>query len=428
MKHSIKHKSESNLEITITLGAADLAEVKPRTLQRVAKDMKIAGFRAGKVPPAIAEKNLDPNVLSREILEDAINNSATTVFEEAKLHLLSQPQVDVKKYVAGQELEYVVTVEVLPEVKLGDYKALKAKKQEVTVSDADVDEVIERIRRDMATKADVERAAKDGDDVMIDFKGTDKDGNAVKGADGQDYPLALGSKSFIPGFEEGLVGHKKGDKFDLPLKFPKDYHAKSLAGAKVTFEVTVKGVKEVVLPEVTDEFAAKTGPFKTVAELKTDIKRELTDQREKDAIEKLKNELVEQLVKGSHIPTPDVLVADQEQALERDFMQNLQYRGMSLEQYLERQGLSEKDWRAKELRPQAVRRVEIGLALAELGKVESITVSAQELDERMRQLMEQYGNKPEFKAQIASAETRREMANQMVTHKTIERLLDLNKH
>jgi trigger factor len=427
MKHTIKNKSETKIEMIVELGAEDLAEVKQRTLKRMAASVKVAGFRQGKVPAAIAEKHLDPNAVNGQILEDAVNNSATTIFEEADIRPLDQPKVDVKKYVPGQELEYELQVEVLPKVKLGDYKKLKANKPAVEVTDEDIAKVIDSIRKSSSTKNVVDREAKEGDEVLIDFKGTDKDGNSVSGADGESYPLALGSNSFIPGFEEGLVGHKKGDQFDLPLSFPKDYHAKSLAGTKITFAVTVKEVKEVVLPETNDEFAAKVGPFKTMDELEADIRRELTEQKEREAVDKLKDDLIGQLIKGSHIPVSDLLVADQEKSIEQDFNQNLMYRGMTLEQYLERQGITEEEWHEKELRPQAISRVQVGLALAELGKVEEIEVNKHELEESLQELLQRYSNKPEFKAQIDTPEARRDIANRIMTNKTIDRLVELNK-
>jgi trigger factor len=236
-------------------------------------------------------------------------------------------------------------------------------------------------------------------------------------------PLFL---AFIPGFEEGLVGKKTGDVFDLPLTFPKDYHHKPLAGAKVTFKVTVKSVKGVQKPELNDEFAAKAGPFKTLAELKADVTRELTEQKEREAVDKMKDMLVEQLVKGSHVPAPDVLVDDQIASIERDFIQNLMYRGITLDQYLEQEKLTKEEWHTKELRPQAERRVQVGLALAELSKAEGIEVSREELDVRLQEMLQRYGNAPDVAKQLDTPETRRDIANRMLTEKTVDRLVDIN--
>ena len=426
MKHTVKHQSDTKVLVTVTLAAAELADIKQKTVARLAGKVKVPGFRQGKVPANVAEKNIDEGVLNTEVLEDAVNMSAVEAFEVAKLTPLDRPKVNVEKYVPGQELEYTAEVEIIPAVKLGDYKKLKAKKDTVKLEDKDIDEVIERLRTNAAVKAVAGRAAKKGDEVSIDFIGKDEKGELVAGASGNDYKLELGSNTFIPGFEDGLIGKKDGDTFDLPLTFPKDYHHKPLAGAKVTFSVIVKEVKEVKLPDLDDKFAATVGPFKTLAELKADITRELTEQKEREAVEKLKDSLVEQLVKGSHVPAPHVLVHDQLESIERDFVQNLMYRGMTLEDYLAQAGKTADEWREKDLHEQAERRVQVGLALAELSKTEGIEVNKEELDERLREMLTRYGNTPEVAKQLDTPEARRDIANRVITEKTVDRLVELN--
>ncbi|HSE29548.1 MAG TPA: trigger factor [Candidatus Saccharimonadales bacterium] len=426
MKHTINNTSDTTKQITVSLTADDLAEVKAKTVKRLAKDVKVAGFRQGKTPVGVAEKNINPQVLESEIVEDAVNQHMIAILDAESIMPLDRPKVEVKKMVPGEQLEFVAELEVIPEIKLGDYKNLKAKKDDVKVTEKDVTEVIDRLRGAASEKKDVDRAAKDGDEIVMDFAGTDKDGKEVEGAKGTDYPLTLGSKTFIPGFEEGLIGKKLGDKFDLDLTFPKDYHHKPLAGAKVKFAVTIKAVKEVVLPELTDEFAAKTGAFKTVDELKADIKKELESQKEREATDKLKDSLLEQLIKVSTIPTPEILIKDQMQMLERDFTQNLMYRGLTLDQYLEQQGLTKEDWEKNELREQSIRRVQVGLALAELSKIAKIEVNQQELEARVAELMQGYGNNPEIAKQFESPEVRRDIANNVMTRKTTDYLVEVN--
>ncbi len=425
MKHSIKHASDTSRHITVTLSADDIAIIKQKTLTRLAKKVKAAGFRPGKVPAHIAEKQLDANTLNAEILEDAVNASLLDILDEAKITPLDQPKVDVKKFVPGQELEFVATLEVIPDIKLGDYKKLKATKEKIEVTPKDINEVIDRMARGMATKSDVTRAAKAGDEMNIDFMGTDEDGKEVAGASGKSYPLALGSDTFIPGFEAGLLGKKAGDKVDLKLTFPKDYHHKPLAGAKVNFAVTVNSVKAVELPKIDDAFAAKCGPFKTLSDLKADVTRELTSQKEREASDKLKDSLVEQLVKASDIPVPEVLVNDQMQSIERDFVQNLMYRGLTLDSYLDQQKLTKEQWQSKELRDQATRRVQVGLALSELAKVENIDVTADELNARLAEIMDYYKD-PSMRGQFDTPEARRDIANRVLTEKTLARLVELN--
>lgn len=426
MKHTRKNNSDTQVALTVTLDAKDLAHTKQKTIDRLAKKVKVAGFRPGKVPASVAEKNIDPSQLSMELAEDAVNHFMIDLLEAEGIQPLDRPQVELQSYVPGESLEFSAVVETLPKITLGDYKKLSAKKTVGKVADKEVDEVIERMRQGMAEKQDVARVAKLKDEVWIDFHGT-QDGKDVPGASGKDYPLTLGSNTFIPGFEEGLVGKKAGDAFDLPLTFPKDYHHKPLAGAKVNFAVTVKNVKEVVLPKLDDEFAAKCGPFKTVEELRADVKRELTDQKEREALDRLKDELLEQLIKGSKIPAPELLVTDQVANLERDFTQNLLYRGMTLQQYLDDQKTTKDEWREKELRNQAIRRVQVGLALAELSKLEKIEVSMQELEARLAELLQQYGNDEGMRKQLDTPDVRRDLANRLITEKTVDRLVELNK-
>jgi trigger factor len=239
--------------------------------------------------------------------------------------------------------------------------------------------------------------------------------------------LTLGSNSFIPGFEEGIVGKKPGETFDLKLKFPDTYHVADLKGADVVFTTTLKEVKEIVLPELTDEFAAKVGPFKTVDDLKTDIKRELTQQKEREANEKLKDSLVKQLVEVSKVPVPEILVNDQSESIERDMTQNLMYQGITLDQYLENKGFESKEkWLKTEVYEAAEKRVQAGLALAELSKAEKIEATSKELEDHVAMYKTQYANNPQMVAQFDQPEARRDIANRLLTEKTVERLVELN--
>jgi trigger factor len=342
-----------------------------------------------------------------------------------KLQALDRPAVDIKKYVPKQELEFTAEAEILPEVKLGDYKKLKLEKAKITVSEKEIDEIIDRMRQGFAEKKEVKRAAKDGDDVKIDFVG--KKGDVpFDGGTATDYELKLGSNTFIPGFEEGIVGKKIGETFDLALDFPKDYRVEDLAGAKVVFTTTLKTVYESALPEVNDEFAAKAGPFKTVAELKNDIKRELTAQKEREAGEKQKDELVKQLIEVSEVPVPEILLKDQAESIKRDMTQNLAYQGLTLEQYLEDKKLDEEKWLETEVNVAAKKRVQAGLALAELSKIEKIEATTKELDDQIDAYRKQYGNSPEMVKQFDTPDARRDIANRLLTDKTVERLLELN--
>jgi trigger factor len=426
MKTSVKHLSETKVIATITVGADELKKAELVALTKLASEVKVPGFRKGKVPTSVVAKNVDPQTLAQQTLEDALSKAVAEGFDAEKIQPLDRPEVDVKKYVPGKELEFTAEAEILPKVTLGDYKKLNAKKETVKITDKDVNDLIDRMRESFAEKKDVTRAAKDGDDVVIDFVGK-KDDVAFDGGTAADYTLKLGSNQFIPGFEEGVVGHKAGETFDIPLEFPKDYHAKELKGAKVVFSVTLKTVQERSLPEVNDEFAAKCGPFTSVDELKADITREKTDQKNREAGEKLKDELVKQLVEKSTIPMPEILVKDQERSIEQDFVQNLAYQGVSLDSYLETQGFKTKEeWLDKEVRTVAESRVKAGLALAELNKELKIDASREELEAHINLYKQQYANNKEALKQFDEPEVQRDIANRLLTEKTVEKLVELN--
>lgn len=426
MKTTVKHLSDTKVELTITIGKDELAAAEQVALTKLAKTVKVSGFRAGKVPASVAAKNVDPEALGQQTLEDALSKAVADAYMAEDIQALDRPAVEIKKFVPGETLEFTAEAEILPKVTLGDYKKLKAEATKISVTAKEVEEVIERMRTGMAEKKAVERAAKSGDETKIDFIGK-KDDIAFDGGTGNDYDLTLGSNSFIPGFEEAIVGKKAGETFDIPLTFPADYHVADLKGADVVFTTTLKEVKELVQPELTDEWAATAGPFKTVAELKTDIKRELTAQKEREAGEKLKDELVKQLIEVSTVPVPEILVKDQEESIERDMTQNLMYQGLTLDQYIDNKGFATKEvWLDKEVQPAAEKRVKAGLVLAELSKAEKIEATNAELDEHVALYKQQYANNPQMVEQMDTPEARRDIANRLLTEKTVDRLVELN--
>jgi trigger factor len=427
MKTTIKHLSDTKIELTITLDASELADAEKVALLKLSKDVKVPGFRKGKVPLAVAGKNIDPTKLQEQALDDAVSKAVASAFTEEKIQALDRPAVEIKKFVPSELLEFTAETEILPKVILGDYKKLKATTSEkITISAKEVDEVIDRMSNGMGEKKDVDRKAKGGDETIIDFVGK-KDDIAFDGGTGTDYELTLGSNSFIPGFEEAIVGHKPGETFDIDLKFPDDYHVAELKSAPVVFTTTLKAIKEAVPVVIDDVFAASTGPFKTLAEMKADIKRELTEQKKREGRDKLKDDLVSQLIEASKIPIPQILVDDQARSIEQDFERNLMYQGIDLDQYLTTQKFKDKDeWITKEVKPTAEKRVKAGLALAELSKVEKIEASTDELKDHIDLYKKQYANNVEALKQFDDPGVQRDIANRLLTEKTVDRLLDLN--
>ncbi|HSX28674.1 MAG TPA: trigger factor [Candidatus Saccharimonadales bacterium] len=424
MKHILTKPSATHAELTITLDAKDLAPIKKAALAKLAKHVKVAGFRPGKIPANVAEKHIDPNTLQQEILEIAVNQYYIEAMLEAKLQPLDRPEIAVTKLVPDETAEFTAKVEVVPEIKLADYTKIKKTPAKVSIKATEVTEVLDRLQRQMAEKKEVDRAAKDGDEVLIDFAGKDADGKEVPGATGTNYPLSLGSKTFIDGFEENLIGLKPSDKKEFTLTFPKDYAHKPLANKKVTFAVTLKKVNELVLPTLDDDFAKKAGPFETLDDLKKDVKAELIRQQESTARNELKNDVIEEIIAKSTVPMPESLVKDQTQMVRQDVLQNLAYRGMTLDEYLKAEATTEEEWLKKEVTPAAEKRVATGLILSEIAKKEGIEVDTAEVHARLDELKRQY-QEPKMRAQLDTTEARRDIESRLATEKTIDRILEI---
>lgn len=425
MKFERKDLKETKIEFAISLDAKELAGAEEQALAKIAETAKIKGFRAGKAPLAVVKQNTDPNTVAECTLDIAVNQYLVQVFNEQKLTPLDQPNVALEKFVPGEMLEFKATFEILPKVKLPNYKNLKIKKESVKVTDAEVADTLERVRKGFATEKEVQRAAKLGDRTVLDFKGF-KGEEAFAGGEGKDFPLELGSGQFIPGFEEAIVGHKPGEEFDINVTFPKDYGEKSLAGAKAKFEIKLHKVVELSLPELDDELAKKTKMFQTLDELKADIRKNLIVSKEDAANEDFKNRLVEALAKNSKTTVPEILKTDQVRALEQEFRQNLMYRGTTLEKWLEDAGKTYQAWVESELEPAAETRVKAGLALAELAKELEVAVTESEIDEQLEQLKSQYGKNEDTIKQLNSPQARRDIHSNLVTQKAIAKLVEFN--
>lgn len=425
MKTQVENISDVKVRLTISLGKEELEAAEQVALTKLAKDVKISGFRKGKAPLDVVAKNVDPVALGQETMENAISKAVAEAFLSEKIQALNRPEVDITKFVPAQELEFTAEAEVLPKVELGDYKKMKAKKDAVKVSKKEIGETIDMIRKNFAERKTVEREAKDGDEVIIDFLGK-KDGVAFDGGKAEKFPLELGSNSFIPGFESGILGKKAGEEFALDLEFPKDYHAKELAGAKVVFEVKLHEVRETVLPELNEEFLKKLGDFKTAEDFEKQIEADLKERKQLEADEKFKDDLVRELAEISKVPVPEILLEDQKRNIELDMNQNLLYSGLTLDAYLERMGKTREEWLETDVKEAAESRVKAGLALAELSKVEKIEASLEEVDARIAQLKAQYGKNKDALKQLSSDAVRSDLANQILTEKAVDRLVELN--
>ncbi|HSW66897.1 MAG TPA: trigger factor [Bacillota bacterium] len=423
MQVTKKNLSETKVHLTLAADPELLASVKEDTLKEFARTTKVQGFREGKAPIAMIEKQIDPARLQSEFIEHAMNHLYTAAIDQERLRPVEQPEVKISKFVPFDTLEIEIEVSVVGQVKLPDYKKMKVAKAKVNVIAKEIDEVIADLRKRDSEKKEVARAAKNGDEVVIDFTGTDaKTKEAIAGADGKDYPLQLGSNTFIPGFEPEIVGLKAGDQKTFTVTFPKDYHAASLQNRKVTFAVTVKKVNELSEPKLDDAFAAKIGPFKTVTELKDDVKKELTARKEQQAEQAYADEVLTKVTEKAAVAIPQVLVDEQIERLEREQRQNLMYQGQTWAEYLAAEGLNEKTYRDKQ-RPIAEMRVKAGLVLGDIAEAEKIMVTPEEVEAQIARLKAQYPDQG-MRAELDKPETRRTIASRLMTDKTVAKLTE----
>lgn len=411
----------TSIKITVVADQAALDAIKQNVLQNISQNIKVPGFRPGKAPATMVEKQVDPAQLQTQFLDEAINRFYTHAIQQEKLRPVAQPEISIVKFVPFSTLEFTATVESVGEVTLGDYKTVKVTMEKPVVVADEVTTVLNNLRQRAASRKLVQRAAKTGDEVVIDFKGEDAaTKEPIEGADGTKYPLVLGSKSFIPGFEDELIGVKPGDSKTFTLKFPKDYGTAALQSRKVTFAVTVHTVHELNEPKLDDAFAASVGPFKTLAELKSDIKKQILQEKSSEAQRRFDNELLEKIAEKSEVAIPESLIEEEVERIEEDEKRNVIYRGQTWQEHLDAEGVTAEEHRAKQ-RPAAELRVKAGLVLGEIAEQEKITVTPEELEVRIQLLKGQYPDNT-MQAELDKPENRRDILSRMLTEKTLVKL------
>lgn len=416
------NNTPTSVTLKFTVSEADLGPIKQQAVKALGKDVKLAGFRAGKAPQALVEKNIDQSALQSQVIEQAVNKFYVAAMQSERLRPVMQPQIDIKKFVPFTDLEFEATVDVIGKVTVPDYKKIKKTAPVVKITDKDVTEVLETLKTRMAEKKEVTRAAKAGDEATLSFKGVDAKGEAISGAEGKDYPLQLGSNTFIPGFEDNVIGMKPGDEKTFTLTFPKDYGVKALANKKVTFTVTVSKVEELELPKLDDDFASKAGPFKTLADLKKDVKEQLAQERQQEATRDFEQLLLEEITNKSKVEIPEALIEEQLDVYEREERQNLMYRGQTWEEHLKQEGVTEKEHRAQN-RVKAELRVKASLVLSEIAEQEGIIVTPEELNVRLQLLKGQYQDQA-MQAELDKPDNQRDIEMRMQAEKTINKLVE----
>lgn len=424
MDYKKKEVEKNKFEYTIVVPADMIKQCHDKAVESLGRNAKVPGFRKGHVPMEVLERAIDPARVADVEINEAVNATLVELIEKEDIQPLDQPVINLTKYVPNQTIEYTATIEVVPPVKLADVKKLETKRPEVKVADKEVNEVIERLRTNAAEKTAVDRAAKKGDEVIIDFTGL-LNGKEFAGGKAKDYELKLGSGAFIPGFEEGIEGHKAGEEFDVNVTFPEEYGAKELAGQKSVFKVKLNKVNELKLPELNDEFAKGIAPdFKNMDDLKKDVRKNLEQSQEAENRQKFEDDLLSELAEKSNVDIPEVLVKDQLPQMEQQFTQGLMYRGLDLDGYLSQKGMTKEEWEKKELRPAAEKRVRNSLVISQFAKDNHIEVTAEEIKGYRGKILDRYTNE-NIRKQFETPEYTRQIAQQLATEKAMAKLVEL---
>ncbi len=420
MKIDKKNVSETKVAITIELGADEWKEAEKEAVKQLAAQVEVPGFRAGKAPVDLAKGQIDQKQLMDGTLDLAIRKAVGKALVESELHIVGRPEVNVTKMVPGQQIELTVTVDYVPKIALGDTKKLKLKKNVRKIDEKEVDASLENVRGHLAEMKPVKRAAKLGDDVIIDFTGR-KDGEEFEGGKAKDFHLRLGSGQLIPGFEDGIVGHEAGDRFDLALTFPENYHAVKLKGEQVVFEVLLRQVNEVSLPELNDKFAVKAG-FKDLAAARKSVREHLEAVAERDGSAAAQDGLVGELVSKSKVIAPEVMVEEQAKTIKQEIYDKLEKQGLKFEDFLNSTKQTEAEW-SKDVQKMAENRVKAMLVLGELARKWKIDVSEGEADEQVKKLKEFHKENAEFVKVLDRPEVRADIRGRMIIEKTMAELL-----
>lgn len=417
-----KQLDPTNVQLTISVDAAELEPAKIAALKELAKDLKLAGFRKGHAPTAMVERVVDQRLLQNTVIDKALNEAYVSSINQEKLRPVGNPEVSITKFVPFTVLEIEAKVEVVGEIKLADYKKFKITKKLAPVSDQEVEAIIDDLLARDATKKEVKRAAATGDEVTIDFIGVDaRSKKDISGAKGDDYPLVIGSNSFIPGFEPEIVGLKTDETKTFTVTFPKDYGAKELQNKKVEFTVKIKSVKERKLPKLDAAFVAKIGPFKTPAELRTDIRKQVGLEKDRQAQQQLESDLLQQLGEKTQVILPASMVEQELDRMDEEERRNLVYQGKTWQEHLKEEGKTDVDHREGH-RSQAELRIRTGLALGEVAEREGIAVEQAEFEKRVAELKKQYTD-VQMQAELSKPENQNDIASRILTEKTVAALV-----
>ena len=415
---NVEKVEKSQVALTIEVGAAEFEAAIEKAYQKMRKKINVQGFRPGKAPRKMIEKMYGAEVFFEEAINNAFPEAYDAAIKEQELKVVGYPEVEMVGECTKEGFTFKAVVPVYPEVTLGEYKGLSAEKEEVKVSAADVNERLKGMQDRNTRLVSVEREAQNGDTAVIDFEGF-LDGVPFEGGKGENYSLELGSSSFVPGFEEQLVGLKAGDEKDLDITFPEEY-TPELAGKAVVFKVKVHEVKGKEVPELDDEFAKDVSEFDTLKELKADLKKKITEERQKAADSAFEDKLMEMVADNLTVEVPDAMVETQARQFIDNFKMQIAQSGIPYEQYMKMTGNDEEKMMAEAKGP-ALRQVLVDLAVAAIVKAENIEVNDEEVEAEYNKMAEMYSMDVEMVKEYVTAD---QIKDQLCTQKAVSVVAD----
>lgn len=392
MKVTLEKEQENVVKLDITIPAKDAAEAYNNAVKRIAQYVNIDGFRRGKAPRAVVERHVGTERIKQEAIENLMPRAINQAVADNNLDIIAQPYVTNYNFNMGEDLTVVAKAELRPEVTLGQYKDLKVEVKDSVIEEDAVQKQIDRLLEQHATQETViDRPTKETDIAVIDFEGI-ANGEKIQGGDAKNYPLDLAHSNFIPGFAEQLVGKNLNDEFDIKVTFPEEYHDEKLKGQPATFKIKINEIKERKLPELNDEFAQKTGNFKTVDELKADIQKYLETQRERTNKINSENEIFKAVIDAAKVDIPQTMIDREAHSLREEYKQRLAAQGINWESLVKAQG---EDELLKNLTEDAKVRIKNSLVIDKIAKDENIKLEQKDLEHKFAELGMAYGLKPQ---------------------------------
>ena len=417
-------KQENNtVTLKITVGSEAFENACKQAYNKNKGQFNIPGFRKGKATRAVIEKMYGEGIFFEDAIDIVFPEAYRNAVEELKLEVIDRPSLDIEEIGKGKDLVMVINVQVKPEVKLGEYKGLEVKQVSAEVTEEDVETEINKMQEQNARMVTVEdRPVSDKDSILLNFCGS-VDGVEFEGGKAENYSLVVGSSTFIPGFEEQLIGMNAGDSKDVVVTFPEDYHSEDLKGKEAVFAVEINEIKETQLPKIDDEFVKDTTEFETLEELKNDIRAKAAENKKKSAEDAMKNEVVEKLAENIEVEIPEVMVKNEVDNMLKDFENNLRYQGMDLNTYYQYTGTS-KEILEDQMKEDAEKRVRISLAVDAVSKSEGVEATEEDMEAEYKKMADIYKLEVEKIKEIFQNSQDEAIKSTIVTRKTVDLLLE----